>query len=97
MSVGRLNYNLALGDKRASAVKETLLAGGVSSRMSGRLALVKRSRSVRSTMSLVGSRTAAATSVVREYLQIAEVCASGSLRVCDRYSRCGVDPDAQWH
>lgn len=48
-------------------------------------------------MSLVGSRTAAATSVVREYLQIAEVCASGSLRVCDRYSRCGVDPDAQWH
>lgn len=31
MSVGRLNYNLALGDKRASAVKETLLAGGVSS------------------------------------------------------------------
>jgi hypothetical protein len=48
-------------------------------------------------MSLVGSRTAAATSVVREYLQIAEVCASGSLRVCDRYSRCGVDPDVQWH
>ena len=41
MSVGRLNHNLALGDKRASAVKETLLAGGVSSRMSGRLALVK--------------------------------------------------------
>lgn len=28
---GSIEYNLALGDKRASAVKETLLAGGVSS------------------------------------------------------------------
>ena len=28
---GSIEYNLALGDKRASAVKQTLLAGGVSS------------------------------------------------------------------
>ncbi|MGC2473307.1 MAG: OmpA family protein [Candidatus Sulfotelmatobacter sp.] len=31
MSVGRFEYNLALGHKRATAVKEALVAGGVSS------------------------------------------------------------------
>jgi hypothetical protein len=49
-----------------------------------------------STMSRVGSRTAATTSVVRGLLQVAENRELGSLRVYNRHSRRGVDPDVQY-
>jgi len=54
---GSTEYNLALGDKRASTVKELLVADGVSS-TNVRTMTYGKNRSVQSMMKIAGSRTA---------------------------------------
>ena len=62
---GSTEYNLALGDRRANAVKSALTAAGVVPAVSRRSATARRSRSARNRTKAAGSRTAGGISCTR--------------------------------